>query len=76
MTDAKKNRVEYVDIAKAFAIFLVVLGHPRPVEDYGSLEQFLYAFHMPLFFMLSGVFVRRKSVYNAQTWKAFSKRTC
>ena len=52
MPEAKKDRLQYVDVAKAFAIFLVVLGHPRPVEDYGSLEQFLYAFHMPLFFFM------------------------
>lgn len=71
MPEIKKDRLQYVDVAKAFAIFLVVLGHPRPVEDYGSLEQFLYAFHMPLFFMLSGIFIRQKSEYSWQTWKNF-----
>lgn len=74
MPAAKKDRLQYVDVAKAFAIFLVVLGHPRPVEDYGSLEQFLYAFHMPLFFMLSGIFVRQRSGYSWQTWKDFLKK--
>lgn len=74
MPQAKTDRLQYVDVAKAFAIFLVVLGHPRPVEDYGSLEQFLYAFHMPLFFMLSGIFIRQRSEYNWGTWKTFFKK--
>lgn len=75
ISSAQKNkRVEYVDVAKAIAIFLVVLGHPRPVEDYGSLEQFLYAFHMPLFFMLSGIFLKQKNHYDVQTWLGFLKK--
>lgn len=71
MPQTRKDRLQYVDVAKAVAIFLVVLGHPRPVESYGSLEQFLYAFHMPLFFMLSGIFVKQKPAYGWETWKTF-----
>lgn len=74
MPETKQGRLQYVDVAKAFAIFLVVLGHPRPVEDYGQLETFLYAFHMPLFFMLSGVFVKQKASYSWATWKSFLSR--
>lgn len=74
MPEAKKDRLLCVDVAKAFAIFLVVLGHPRPVESYGGLETFLCAFHMPLFFMLSGIFIRQKPAYSWGTWKAFFKK--
>lgn len=74
MNSQKISRVEYIDIAKAIAIFLVVLGHPRALEDYGTVERFLYAFHMPLFFMMSGIFLKQKASYNAQSWKSFFRK--
>ena len=74
MDSQKRERLQYIDIAKAIAIFLVVLGHPRAVEDYGTVERFLYAFHMPLFFMMSGIFLKQKSHYGIQSWKNFFKK--
>lgn len=74
MNTQRTERVQYIDIAKAIAIFLVVLGHPRAVEDYGTVERFLYSFHMPLFFMMSGIFLKQKSHYSCQTWKTFFKK--
>ena len=47
-----KKRVDWIDIAKGFAIFAIVLGHtlyPCPVRFY------LSSFHVPIFFFLSGV---------------------
>lgn len=70
----KTQRLQYIDIAKAITIFLVVLGHPRAVEDYGAVERFLYAFHMPLFFVMSGVFLKQKSHYGVQSWKNFFRK--
>lgn len=70
----KEERLQYIDIAKAITIFLVVLGHPRAVEDYGTVERFLYAFHMPLFFVMSGIFLKQKSNYGIQSWKGFFKK--
>ena len=53
-----KKRIEFIDIIKALAIILVVIGHTSPnkteILPYKSL---IYAFHMPLFFILSGMFV-------------------
>lgn len=46
-----KERIKWIDQVKGFAIFLVVYGHNFPVY-----EKYIYSFHMPLFFMLSGVF--------------------
>ena len=48
----KKSRIKSVDIAKAIGIFLIVLGH---VLKSGELRKFIYAFHVPLFFFLSGI---------------------
>jgi len=49
-----KRRVDWIDAAKGIGIFFVVLGHsPLSYES----RAFVYAFHMPLFFFLSGFLV-------------------
>ncbi|GAB3925227.1 acyltransferase family protein [Mucilaginibacter myungsuensis] len=45
------KRYGFLDIAKAIGIFLVVWGHANP--PYGVVK-LIYAFHMPLFFFVSG----------------------
>lgn len=47
----KSRRIEWVDIAKGIAILLMVIGHELPQ---GALRCFIFSFHMPLFFILSG----------------------
>jgi glycosyltransferase involved in cell wall biosynthesis/fucose 4-O-acetylase-like acetyltransferase len=64
--DPGGNRVDWVDYAKGIGIFLVVLGHtmygmmrasiPLPAGSSYALD-WMYLFHMPLFFFLSGLFV-------------------
>lgn len=46
-----KNRLLWLDIAKGITIILMVLGHSSLPE---VLSNFIYAFHMPLFFVASG----------------------
>ena len=54
------KRIEYIDYLKAFAIFTVVVGHAiqqlfgTDVSSDDILYRFIYSFHMPLFFFLSG----------------------
>lgn len=52
------KRIEYIDIAKGIGILLVVLAH----NDFGYISAFgyqvIYSFHMPLFFFLSGYFIK------------------
>lgn len=47
------NRDKSIDIAKGIGILLVVLGHCPYV--WNPVKQWLYSFHMPLFFMISGL---------------------
>ncbi len=57
-----KNRIYWIDLAKTFGIVLVFYGHI--IEQFSLLGsnaasmqfKFIYSFHMPLFFMLSGFF--------------------
>ena len=68
------KRVEYVDIAKAAAIFLVVLGHTNDPFVPGQVRTYMdvcYAFHMPLFFFLSGLFICPKENYSWAVWRRF-----
>lgn len=46
------QRDNTVDFLKGMAILLVAIGHFNPVQQVGD---FIYSFHMPLFFFLSGI---------------------
>lgn len=52
------KRVQYIDIAKGIGILLVVLGHNDMNYYHPMLHRFIYAFHMALFFLLSGIFFK------------------
>jgi len=51
-----RARIEYIDIAKGIGILLVALAHADISLISPYLHLFIYAFHMPLFFFLSGYF--------------------
>ena len=46
---AEQSRADWIDVLKGIGIILVVIGH---VNTKGFLVQWLYTFHMPLFFAL------------------------
>ncbi len=52
------NRFEWIDWMKALGIYLVVLGH-----FYSIGEKFIYVFHVPLFFLISGFLVKKENDY-------------
>lgn len=45
------KRIEALDIAKGIGIILVIIGHMSS----SYLRDWIYSFHMPLFFILSGI---------------------
>ena len=52
------TRNNHIDIAKGIGILFVVLGHNWIVNhDKTLIFQMIYSFHMPLFFLLGGVFL-------------------
>lgn len=51
------KRIDWVDHLKALGIFLVVYGHSPPTIP--GVEKWIYAFHMPLFFLISGYMLKR-----------------
>ena len=48
-----QTRIQYIDIAKGIGIILVAVGHCPQI--YAPLKSLIYAFHMPLFFIISGI---------------------
>ena len=53
------NRNATLDIAKGLGILAVVFGHNEIVlHEKGELFRILFSFHMPLFFFISGVFLK------------------
>jgi polysaccharide biosynthesis protein PslL len=53
-----QKRLLYIDIAKGLGILLVALAH-NDLADYAPfLYHWIYSFHMPLFFFLSGLFFK------------------
>ena len=51
---AQTKRLEYIDIAKGIGILLVVVFHCK-IGDVSHLHNYVYSFHMPLFFLLAGL---------------------
>ncbi len=63
------KKIVIVDYAKGIGIFLVVVGHtlvglinasiipPSTLTEF--VQKFIYSFHMPLFFIISGLFIER-----------------
>lgn len=58
------QRKAYLDYAKGIGILLVVLGHvvefSAHTETTMLIRQLIYAFHMPLFFIISGMIIHLK----------------
>ena len=57
-----EKRIDWIDCAKGFGILCVIIGHTPISKD---LHNFIYSFHMPLFFLLSGFFFLKKQ----HTWR-------
>lgn len=65
--NTKSGRIEYLDTARAYLIFLVVLGHVLIVLNprYDRLlltaaQEFMASFYMPAFFIIHGILLGRK----------------
>lgn len=79
----RDGRILWVDICKGLGIICVVLGHSI---DGTALQRFIYTFHMPLFFFLSGflhraqpsygVYAKRKAIHLLLPYVAFMLLLC
>ena len=54
---SNKQRLDYIDIFRSLGIIAMVMGH---IGFGGKFDHFIHAFHMPMFFFISGFFYRRR----------------
>lgn len=72
-----KKYYKDMDIARGIGIFLVVLGHSFPDDKFNNnpiyeyIYKFIYSFHMPLFFIISGFFAYK--IYNILNLSQYKK---
>lgn len=67
---AEKKRIVWIDQLRGLAFYTVILGHMSIGK---SFKTWLYSFHMPLFFMISGLNLNVERVYNT-SFKDFTLR--
>ena len=51
------KRIDEIDIAKGIGIIMTIIGHNVFA---GYVKTFIYSFHMPLFFILAGLVMKKK----------------
>lgn len=72
------NRIDYIDEIRGFAILLVVVGHLIQFNGFpltNPVLEFIYSFHMPLFFAVSGYITQKVTrIYNIKEYVLFIKK--
>ena len=59
ISENRKKRILYVDYLRGFGILLMVMGH----VGFGRIfDQWIHAFHMPLFFFVSGYLFKKEEI--------------
>lgn len=81
MEKNKTGRIEYLDTARAYLIFLVMLGHVLIVLNPGydrllltAAQEFMASFYMPAFFIIHGVLLENTYVASAPPWRTVLAR--
>ena len=67
----EKNRIEWIDICKYLGILAIYIGHFG--TDAGDAFKFVFTYHVPLFFFLSGCMdtYDKENSYWKYVWKKF-----
>ena len=63
------NRLPYLDYARVFVMYLVIFGHLL-LDDNMTIRPFIYSFHMPFFFLVSGMLHKNRG---SIAWKKYWK---
>lgn len=63
------ERLAYLDYSRVFVVFLVIFGHLLPMDNHIPRD-FIYSFHIPFFFLVSGMLHK----FNGQIqWQKYLK---
>lgn len=61
MEKVKSKRIDFVDFFRFLGILLMIMGH---IGFGGIFDKWIHAFHMPMFFFISGYFYKRKNIHD------------
>ncbi|MBL5924944.1 acyltransferase family protein [Enterobacter asburiae] len=67
----RSERIYWIDSLRFIAMFLVYIGHLGP--NAGRIYGFVYLFHVPLFFFISGMFYNNKGSLSENIRSGFKK---
>ena len=70
MKTVEKSRVEWIDIFKLLGIIAIFCGHLG--RNTGGLHDFVFLYHVPLFFFASGIFAYRME--ESDIWQVIKKK--
>ena len=82
MSEAKQKRIAYIAQAQLIGCLLVILGHSIPLnwettpDAIYLADKFLYTFHMPLFFFVSGYLFYKTNSVERYSFRAYIKKRC
>lgn len=79
MDEPKQKKIAYIAIAQLIGCILVILGHSIPLNweiprAIYKADVFLYTFHMPLFFFVSGYLFYKTKSFERYTFGAYIKK--
>ena len=66
-----KKRIGWIDSLRGIAMFFVIFGHAFYRRN-NKIRNYIYSFHMPLFFFISGLTTKRSGM----TLLQFLKKKC
>lgn len=58
---ANKKRIDWIDTLRGLAMFFVIWGHCFP-NIKGRVRKWIYSFHMPIFFFISGLTYKERDI--------------
>lgn len=71
MNNISKTRIEELDYVKGLAIFLVIMGHAASNLATPMWRLVIYSFHMPVFFLVSGMVMSPPEVKERGSLRTF-----
>lgn len=73
----KNDRMTYIDVAKGILIICVVIGHVINFEYFvtAAIKTIIYTFHMPAFFIISGILVKPENLRKQSFGNFLKQRT-
>lgn len=58
---ARLQRIQWIDALKGLGILMIFVGHIWSLDDPSVFYKWMYAFHVPLFFFVSGITLKPNS---------------